>query len=215
MTEPQQIAPWLKDIVGTLAVAPSPLPPTEVDPERAEAERLARQRANFDRLLPSHYRWAAFDAPEFKRRCADCRAVEGARSDRTGWVVIMGPPGSGKTSLAVSLLREWTMGEATQSPRFVHAYRLGYARIQHRAGDGEATEVENAMFGTALLDDVGSERDTQNNAVPDVLFERHACERQTIITTGMDAAQLATRYGGGIARRILEHATVVRLAAPK
>ncbi len=212
MTEPQRIAPWLESIVGGLKVLPS-YKSEAVEPPTPE-ELLARQRAEFDRLLPTHYRWAAFGAPEFAARCADSRAVAGARSDRTGWVVIMGPPGAGKTSLGVSLLREWTT-EGLGSPRFVHAYRLGYARIQHRAGDGEAAEVERAMVGLALLDDVGSERDTANNAVPDVLFERHACERPTILTTGLDASQLATRYGGGIARRILERATVIRLGVKR
>ena len=53
------------------------------------------------------------------------------------------------------------------------AWKLGVARAQHGLGQGEPPEVERALStGLLVLDDLGSERNTAINAVPDVIFER-------------------------------------------
>jgi DNA replication protein DnaC len=99
-------------------------------------------------------------------------------------------------------------------PRFVHATRLGVARIQHPAGHGEADEVREAVTAPlVLLDDLGAERDTANNAVGDVITERHAEGRSTWVTTGLSQGEIVKRYGGGIARRLFEGAAVIDCAA--
>ncbi len=68
-------------------------------------------------------------------------------------------------------------------------------------------------YPLVLVDDVGSERDMAGNAVPDVIFVRHAEDRALWVTTGLTRAQLATRYGPGIVRRLLERARVIQVAA--
>jgi DNA replication protein DnaC len=79
------------------------------------------------------------------------------------------------------------------------------ARAQHGLGQGEPTEVERALSAHLLvLDDLGSERNTATNAVPDVIFERAYAGRPTWVTTWMTAEQVAQRYGDGIARRLWE-----------
>jgi hypothetical protein len=55
-----------------------------------------------------------------------------------------------------------------------------------------------------VLDDLGSERNTALNAVPDILAERAYLGRPTWVTTWMTAEQVAQRYGDGIARRLYE-----------
>jgi hypothetical protein len=86
------------------------------------------------------------------------------------------------------------------------------ARIQHLAGHGEPEIVESAMkVPLALLDDVGSERDTSGNALPDVIFERHAEDRPLWVTTGLTRPQLITRYGAGIVGRLFERSVVLQV----
>ncbi len=62
-----------------------------------------------------------------------------------------------------------------------------------------------------LLDDVGAEPSIASNAVPEVIQERHAEQRVTWITTGLSPKEVAERYGGGIARRAMEHASIVNV----
>ena len=153
-------------------------------------------------------------------------------------VVWAGPPGAGKTILAAFAAVAWAerqnglgiesthIGSVGQplppsrvmldrdgrydvtTPVFTNAYRFGFARIQTKAGTGEAEIVESAMKARLLIiDDLGSERDTANNAVPDILFHRHEEDLPTWVTTGKTKKQIAEMYGGGIARRLFEDET--------
>jgi DNA replication protein DnaC len=122
-------------------------------------------------------------------------------------VVFAGPSGAGKTSLAIACLRE-------RAPHglFVSALRIGTARIQSHAGQGEAALVEQAIAAPLLLlDEVGGEQKTATNAVRDVIFARYDADLPTWITTGFKGGELAAMYGDGALRRLTEHAYVVQL----
>ncbi len=130
-------------------------------------------------------------------------------------LVFAGRTGAGKTSLAVACLRRWA-ASAGRVAAFVHAYELAVARLQHPAGHGEPELVEHAMMlPMVLVDDIGSEREMAGNAVHDVVFARHAEDRALWVTTGLTRAQLVTRYGAGIVRRLLERARVIQVGRPK
>lgn len=172
--------------------------------EVEQAEAVSRSLATF----PDRYEWAKVDAPELAKRvkAANLRAEIGRvmASDR---VLFAGPSGAGKTSLAVACLR-------TRVPRcrYVSALRLGTARIQHAAGDGEAELVERCMATPLLLiDEIGGEQKTATSAVRDVVFERYERGLPTWVTTGFSSKQLAEMYGEGMLRRLVEGAVVVKL----
>lgn len=170
--------------------------------------------------VPRSYRWARRSAPELAKRVGRLRLEDG--SDTTvarvldeartlSGAVLTGPAGSGKTSLACAMLEEWVTANE-RAAVFEHGFRIGAARIQNKAGTGEAPIIDRAMRAWLLLiDDVGSERDTANNAMLDVVFERHAEEMPLWVTTGLTSSQLATRYGAGFLRRITERATLIRV----
>ncbi len=213
-----------------LANLPNPLSDEElarVMEEEARRDTERARRAHEDRwtgLVPKRFLWARPGAAEMASRCRPVRK-DGTRAtveeairaieNHQGPVIVMGPPGSGKTSLAIAAMRS-LYDKRVRLVRYVDAFALGLARIQHPAGSGEAPIVEAAMSANLLLvDDIGQERQTQNNAVPDVLLSRHADDLQTWITTGETMEQLAAKYGGGVARRIREGALVVRCEAKK
>jgi len=179
-----------------------------------EATRLAACQARVLATVPKGYRWARPGVPELAARVVGYTPDLVPKLARAHRAVIIGPAGSGKTSLACAAFalfvetRKWSANRAM----FVHAYRLASARAQYKLGDGDAPLVEQAMRAPLIvLDDLGNERRTELSAVPDVIFERHAEERASWITTPFSAEQVAQKYGDGIARRAFERAVVVRL----
>jgi DNA replication protein DnaC len=125
----------------------------------------------------------------------------------------MGTSRAGKTSLAVAMVRAW-VAKHERAAMFVPAHRLALARMQHRAGHGEADLVEQAMQAPlVLLDDLGSERDFPTNPIADVIFERHAHDRPTWMTTGLTRDPLVARYGAGVVARLFERARIIHVGA--
>jgi DNA replication protein DnaC len=165
-----------------------------------------------EKTIPDSYRWARFGAPELRQRVpAPALAAAVAYGWRHDRVCLMGASRGGKTSLAVAMLRRW-VSHTKRPAAFVHAYRLGVARILHPAGHGEPELVEFAMRAPlVLIDDLGGERDRALSALPDILVERHAENRPTWVTTGLTREQLVKRYGQGIVARVFERATMIRV----
>lgn len=153
---------------------------------------------------------------------ADARALDGSTS-----AAFVGPPGSGKTSLAVAAFRVVVEAAAAEGPmplpglarrgdglthRCFSAHALAKARAFHPLGEGEAPAVLAALNADLLLlDELGGEDARYASSVTEVIYERHAANRPTWITTGVDPKAIATRYGGGIARRVFEEAKVFQL----
>jgi hypothetical protein len=184
----------------------------EADPEPPEDRKRSAQEGT-TATIPLAFRWARFSAPELAHRVKNPEAIALARRslhDRR--IVLSGRTGEGKTSLAIAMMRAWT-AEKEKVSLFVPARALGVARLQHQAGHEEPEIVSRSMRSALLvLDDVGAERDTQTNAVADVVSERFDRNLPTWVTTGMTRTELASRYGEGVLRRLFEHATILRVS---
>lgn len=126
-------------------------------------------------------------------------------------VVAVGPPGSGKTSLLAAMLVAADF-PTRPGPVWVSAHQLAKARTLHPLGEGEAPIIAQALDASVLVvDELGGEDQRYASAVAEVLFERHAEAKPTWVTTGVTPKEISARYGGGIARRVFEGATVFRL----
>ena len=64
-----------------------------------------------------------------------------------------------------------------------------------------------------LLDDLGSDSAIDSSPIQNIIAERHAEDRVTWITTGLSPTEIAKRYGGGTARRILQDALSIRIGS--
>jgi DNA replication protein DnaC len=186
--------------------------------ERArEPKRLSANERILMETIPDRFRWATIDAPELAARVVGgLRRIDEARTaTSTANLVLSGKAGTGKTSLACAALRAWQQTKKRRAV-FVAATELAHARMQHALGSGEADLVERCGHADLLLlDDLGAEPSSPpRSEIADVIQRRHNYNLPTWVTTGLITPELTTRYGFGITRRILEHATVIRLERP-
>jgi DNA replication protein DnaC len=213
------VAPWIAEMVGDL---PALLRARdEESPEAAVARRRREARRAWEAALPITYQWARLDHPLLASRVKVERLPTKPPTDRR--VVFFGDPGVGKTLLAVALLRalaestiETTSFDRDEDTRaivrrfhFASAHRLGTAGV---AIHGDYDAIRTAMRARVLLlDDLGAGSAIPSNPIPDIIAERHAEDRTTWITTGLSAKEIVDRYGGGVARRVLERASLVEM----
>ncbi len=189
---------------------PEPTEPTP-DPTPGRTARLRRASALLERSIPPVYSKCHLGAPMLSSRVYGPAIGIGKIACFEPRVCLTGTSRAGKTSLGVAMLRAWVEHHARVA-LFVPAHRLGVARIQHPAGHGEAALVESAMeTPLVLLDDLGSERDFPTNPIADVIFERHAHDRATWVTTGLPRAALVARYGAGVVARVFERARIIHV----
>ncbi len=199
---------WSKCRCGAMSTI---VPCYECDRERREAKALAEAQAVAAEELPRRYRWAQLGHADLARRVKlpDGLEVKAAASRILGAsrVVLSGPSGSGKTSLGIACLRE-----RLPNAMWVSALDLGTTRIQHSAGDGKSKlEMACRRAPLLLIDEVGGEVKSANNAVKDVIFGRYDDDLPTWITTGFGSKEIVAMYGDGALRRLTEDGYVLKL----
>lgn len=220
MTQPNDPMPLTHTLPDWLAELPAPrlVAPDELVDVAGEDDATRDRRRALVRSIPPNYRWARLDDDrELRARVKPPAILDRAdavcRAER---VVFSGAAGTGKTSTAVAMLRAAWGRSRTSTALFVPVYRLASARIQHRAGDGEAPLVEAAMTrDIVVLDDLGGEQRTATSAVPDVVMHRYDEGLTTWITTGLTWTEIEERYGSGVARRVADRALVLKFGEAK
>jgi DNA replication protein DnaC len=131
--------------------------------------------------------------------------------DGTRWcIVLSGPPGCGKSQAAT-----WAASQLQSRGFGARCARCPKASEQPLYG-GEAEEYRwrCATAGALVLDDLGEgeQRNEKRSAwrawVDDVLTQRHAHQRKTIITTNRSPAELSAWLGERLVDRINEGTVV-------
>lgn len=183
-------------------------------PKRAIADAL-RSRALG--TIPTAFADARLDAPWLLELVGGEAMEQAWASLDAKRAAFVGPPGAGKTSLAVAMFRAAVekAGHGVAKFRYVSSHALAKARATSSLGE-EAPLVDRALSAPLLLvDELGGEDARHASAVAEVLYERHAENLATWITTGVTPQAIANRYGGGIARRVFEGAAVFKLGGKR
>lgn len=132
-------------------------------------------------------------------------------------VTLYGTCGSGKTHLAVCLMRQWAAcNQPTDPPRYVSVPDL-MGELRETFGKESATEQgtldEYIKRPLLLLDDLGGGR--QTDYVCEALFRiidaRYRDESPTIITTNLNMKELAEQIDDRIASRLCGMGEVITL----
>lgn len=153
--------------------------------------------------------FAGLEVTEENRK-AVARAKFMAR-EPSGWFVIHGPVGSGKTTLAKAILSHWA-GKETQ-PQTV-TQMLDYWRA--KVGEGDLYPVFRAMADAqlAVVDDLGAQKVTEwvVERLTEYFDWRYIRRQPTVITTNCNELELAAQVGDRIADRVFDkHTGLVRI----
>lgn len=176
-------------------------------------DELAKARAATAATIPEAFRWARFDAPELPQRVTADMIVRARDAVGSRGVVIQGPSGKGKTSIAVCMLRAWVEAQ-TRPGIFRLATELASARERRQFGR-EAPEVREAIDAPLLvIDDLGTDAPHAQSPVIEVVFSRHQRMRPTWVTTWLDLEATSARYGDGFARRVFQGARLLTWPSP-
>ena len=144
------------------------------------------------RREPNHTfeRFQAAD-PVRERALALCREWS---AEPSGWIVLCGPTGVGKTHLATATAREaWREGYAVlmaDCPSLLDWIRAGFgAGRGEKLGVSERTHMAAAV-DCLVLDDFGSHNitDWSNERLFTILNRRYSARLPTVITTNIDPA---------------------------
>jgi hypothetical protein len=171
-----------------------------------EAERSHARTV--ESKIPMAHRGATLSAPWLRALVGDGPMALASASVSAFRVVALGPAGSGKTSLLAALFR----ARNDQSAIWTSSFAI--ARARPSAGLGTEAPLIASCISAPLVvvDELGSEESRMGNAVAEIIFERNANGLPTWFSSGMTAAQLAARYGGGTMRKASEGAVVLALA---
>lgn len=196
-----------------------PAPPTTEDPDDHLREALRRAGVPERFLDCSLDDYQPVEGTEKALRAARA-AVEGA----TRGMLLIGRPGSGKTHLAVGVLRGIALRRRAVDPTFTH-FRSRFVVVpeflddlRERISDPSVPDPlpELKTCPLLVLDDLGREKPTE--WVTDRLYvlvnHRYNRKLPTIVTSNYPLSELADRGYDAMVSRLRESAKVVQVTAP-
>lgn len=211
---------------GAKVAIPASAPPIAICAMCASGPRLREHWASMGAALgsvPDVYRSCVWDSPTLYDRVPDLARARDSEDDDMvtpavllSWpiLVLHGPTGAGKTSLAVALYRSMIDSTSPESDAAIvrRAQRARFVDVRD-AVPRSAVLASARRASVLLLDDVGQEAgegatfqsDERCFAIGEILADRHKRRAQTIVTTDGDPDKWGRTYGAGIARRYWEN----------
>lgn len=166
--------------------------------------------------VPQRFRGLGFDHPLVRTKVKNAGALAAFRRiDLRGVVTLLGASGVGKSLTAAAAFGERVARFGPQS-RWLATVDLAEAAETMRLGAPPPALLQAAVDAPLLiLDDLGAEDRTEPVAAKlrRLLWRRHDGDgaRATVVTSGLSADQISSRYGDAMARRLLEEGAAVAI----
>lgn len=205
---------------------PAKLLPSEIcnqcrDAQAAQADSKRQEALFFERKansgIPKRFFGATIESymPTERTRMA-YSAISSYRPARES-LFVFGPPGTGKTHLAIGILNEWLKGQSgifISVPDFIIQVKKSF----FNGGYFQFTE-KMQQVPLLVLDDIGAERLTKDEEktafVRETLYSlinsRYQNQKPTIFTSNFNKKELELKLGAPIISRIVEMARVIHL----
>lgn len=163
--------------------------------------------------------FASFEpAPGTEHALAVCR--QWTKEYRAGTplrrgLLLHGPPGAGKTHLAVSMLRELVWSDRPASALFLNVPDWLDSLRASYSGPGAEPPANPAGYDVVLLDDLGAEDLTAwgRERIYSLVNQREQARLLTLVTSNCDGRELPERVGGPTASRLRRLAAEVPVEA--
>lgn len=146
----------------------------------------------------SNYRTATTSQHRIKKVCAAFAANFDTRSHQGCSLVLSGSPGTGKTHLVCAIARDVVLlhGRTVWYVTAAHALRQVKATYGTTASGTERDALERFQKPDLLiLDEVGGGSDYERAMLSDVLCERYARVRPTVLVSNLSRDELAAYLG--------------------
>lgn len=196
---------------------PSKIRPA-TDEEWAEAEaqpgreRRARQAEIMLGRLPARYR--AFEIPTTEAGVIAKRWVLNYTRGNRDSLVILGPPGTGKTGLACAMLRELLVSHTVPATIVTVAEFLDALRPSARTPGLDVDMIQFKTTPILCLDDLGPEILTEWGAEQLYRLAHHRSHHglPIIVTSNLSGRDIRARYDQRLVERLFGGATLITLA---
>lgn len=189
--------------------------PAKAEPPRVTLDDLLNDQSS--RYLPERYRPIVASILAKGVPAATSALTEQllVRDGRTPFVVLIGPTGAGKTTLALTLPLAMALNlneRRPERPMFVHADDICAARRFAKLGDEPELLSKARTKRLVIVDDVIGQKDEAGDLYR-VIRHREENALSTIITAGFGRTDAAASYGEQFARRMF--AGMSHIVGPK
>lgn len=192
--------------------------------EQLEREEAAAERASRAKLLlasagiPKRFEGrtlATYEASTESQRRVLSICTQFASSDEGGSLVLCGPPGTGKTHLGCAMAAAFTQRGRSAKFITVIAAMRSIKDTYNRESRRTETEAISELITPDLLvlDEVGIQlrSETESRLVFELLNERYAACKATVVISNLDRAELRECLGDRIMDRFREGGAVLAL----